>query len=130
VLSLNLARSAYRWLTTLFVVDIALQITLAAFGAFHAHAGEAARDQSSFDPHRANGYAAMAIALLLLLTAVVAKNGRWRPALPIFVLTVVQSLLAHAGTVGGVLHGLVAFMIVAGALELARGAWAGARPAA
>jgi hypothetical protein len=111
-------------LTALLVVDVALQIALAALGVFRAKGGgEAARDQSVFDPHRANGYVVMLIALLLLVAAVLAKNGRWRVVLPIFVLTLVQSVLAHAGTVGGFLHGLVAFLIVGGAIELARGAF-------
>jgi hypothetical protein len=116
--------SAYRWLTALFAADVALQLMLAAYGVFHAHAGEAARDQSSFDAHRLNGYLAILILLLLLVAALAAKNGRWRIALPVFVLAVVQSVLAHAGTIGGVLHGLVAFLLVGAALELARGAWA------
>jgi hypothetical protein len=124
LLALTIARSAYRYLTALFVVDIALQLTLAAYGAFHAHAGEAARDQPAFDPHRLNGDIAILIALLVLVAAIVAKNGRWRIVLPVFVLMLVQSVLAHAGTIGGVLHGLVAFLIVGAALELARGAWA------
>jgi hypothetical protein len=118
------ARTAYRFLAALFVVDIALQLALAAYGAFDAHAGERAREQSAFDPHRLNGDVAILIALLLLVAAVAAKNGRWRIVLPVFVLTLVQSVLANAGTAGGVLHGLVAFVIVGAALELARGAWA------
>jgi hypothetical protein len=124
LLALSGARSAYRWLTALFAADVALQLALAAFGAFHAHAGAPSRDQSAFDPHRVNGYAVILIALLLLLAAIGARNGRWRIVLPVFVLTLVQSVLAHAGTVGGVLHGLVAFLIVGAAIELARGAWA------
>jgi hypothetical protein len=71
-----------------------------------------------------NGYIAILIALLLLVTAILARNNRWRIVLPVFVLALVQSVLAHAGTVGGVLHGLVAFLIVGAALELSRGAWA------
>ena len=64
------------------------------------------------------------IALLLLLAAIGARLERWRIVLPVFVLALVQSVLAHAGTVGGVLHGLGAFVIVGAAVELARGAWA------
>jgi len=124
LLALNSARSAYRYLAALFVVDLALQLALAAYGAFHAHAGEPARDQSAFDPHRINGDISILIAVLLLATAIAARNGRWRVVLPVFVLALIQSVLAHAGTVGGVLHGLVAFLIVGAALELARGAWA------
>jgi hypothetical protein len=124
LLALTGARSAYRWLTALFVADLALQLMLAAYGAFHAHAGEAARDQSAFDAHRLNGDLAILIALLLLVAAIAAKNGRWRIALPVFVLALVQSVLANAGTAGGVVHGLVAFLLVGASLELARGAWA------
>jgi hypothetical protein len=120
------AHSAYRWLTALLVVDVALQITLAALGVFRAKSGEAAREQSVFDPHRANGYVVILIVLLLLVASLLAKNGRWRVVLPLLVLVVIQVELAHAGTAGGVLHGLVAFLVVGAALELARGAWAGA----
>jgi hypothetical protein len=126
LLSLTAARSAYRWLTALLLVDVALQITLAALGVFRARAGEAAKDQSVFDPHRANGYVVILLVLLLLAASLVAKNGRWRVVLPLFVLVLIQVELAHAGTAGGVLHGLVAFLVVGAALELARGAWAGA----
>jgi hypothetical protein len=69
----------------------------------------------------------MVVVLLLLLAALAARNGRWRVVLPLFVLVLVQSVLAHAGTVGGVLHGLVAFIVAGAAVELARGAWAGRR---
>ena len=99
-------------------------MTLAAYGAFHAHAGEPARDQSAFDPHRVNGDIVILIALVLLVAAIAARNGNWRIVLPVFVLTLIQSVLAHAGTIGGVLHGLVAFLLVGAAIELARGAWA------
>jgi hypothetical protein len=121
------AASAYRWLTALFVADIALQLTLAALGVFRAGGGEPAREQSVFEPHRVNGYVAILIAFLLLWAAIAAHNERWRMVLPVAVLTLVQSVLANAGTVGGVLHGLVAFAIVAAAVELARGAWTGAQ---
>ena len=72
-----------------------------------------------------NGDVVIGLALLLLVAAFASRTERWRIALPLFVLTLVQSVLAHAGTAGGVLHGLVAFLIVGAAIELARGAWAG-----
>ncbi len=67
------------------------------------------------------------VVLLLLVAALLARNDRWRIVLPLFVLVLVQVVLAHAGTAGGVLHGLVAFLVAGAAVELARGAWAGAR---
>ena len=66
------------------------------------------------------------IALLLLVASLLAKSDRWRVALPLFVLVLIQVVLAHAGTAGGVLHGLVAFLVAGAAIELARGAWTGA----
>ena len=118
-------RSAYRYLSALLVVEVALQLVLAALGAFRAEGGKPARDQSVFDPHRINGDVVIVIALLLLLSAIAARDGRWRRfPLILFVLVVIQNPLAHAGTVGGVLHGLNAFLILGLAIELARGAWA------
>src|SRR5213075_2826439 len=53
----------------------------------------------------------MILALLLLAAALAARNGRWRWALPLLVLTVLQPVLAIAGAAGG-LHVLNAAVIL------------------
>jgi hypothetical protein len=101
------ARIIYRYLTALFLADVLLQFFLAGSGVFSAGPGTAARDSSTLDPHRGNGMLVMILALLLLAAALAARNGRWRWALPLFVLT----LLAIAGAAGG-LHVLNAAVIL------------------
>lgn len=106
------ARIIYRYLTALFLADVLLQFFLAGAGVFSAGPGTAARDSSTLDPHRGNGMLVMILALLLLLAAALAaRNGRWRWALPLFVLTLLQPVLAIAGAAGG-LHVLNAALIL------------------
>jgi hypothetical protein len=105
------ARIIYRYLTALFLADVLLQFFLAGAGVFSAGPGTAARDSSALDPHRMNGMLVMVLALLLLITALVARNGRWKWALPLLLLTLLQPVLAIAGAAGG-LHGLNAALIL------------------
>ena len=105
------ARIIYRYLTALFLADVLLQFFLAGAGVFSAGPGTAARDSSTLDPHRGNGMLVMILALLLLAAALAARNGRWRWALPLFVLTLLQPVLAIAGAAGG-LHVLNAALIL------------------
>ena len=91
------ARIIYRYLTGLFLADVLLQFFLAGAGVFSAGPGTAARDSSALDPHRMNGMVVMILALLLLITALVARNGRWKWVLPLLVLTLLQPVLAIAG---------------------------------
>ena len=105
------ARTIYRYLTALFLADVLLQFFLAGAGVFSAGPGTAARDSSALDPHRNNGLVVMVLALLLLVAALVARNGRWKWALPLLVLTVLQPVLAIAGAAGG-LHVLNAAVIL------------------
>jgi Family of unknown function (DUF6220) len=111
------ARTIYRYLTALFLADVLLQFFLAGAGVFSAGPGTAARESSTLDPHRGNGMLVMILALLLLAAALAARNGRWRWALPLFVLTVLQPTLAIAGAAGG-LHVLnaAAILIIGGML--------------
>jgi hypothetical protein len=53
----------------------------------------------------------MILALLLLAAALAARNGRWRWALPLLVLTLLQPVLAIAGAAGS-LHVLNAAVIL------------------
>ena len=64
----------------------------------------------------------MLLALLLLAAAVAARNGRWKQAVPLFVLTLLQPVLAIAGAAGG-LHVLNAAAILVIASVLVYQAW-------
>ena len=120
------ARIVYRYLTALFIVDVLLQFFLAGAGVFSAGPGTAARESSTLDPHRANGTLVMGLALLLLMAALVARNGRWKWALPLLLLTALQPVLAIAGAAGG-LHVLnAAAILIIGSL-LGLRAWRGDR---
>lgn len=112
----------YRYLTALFIADVLLQFFLAGAGVFSAGGGTAARESGALDPHRANGMVVMLLALLVLVAALVAGNGRWRWALPLFVLTLLQPVLAIAGAAGG-LHALNAAAILGTGGVLAYHAW-------
>ena len=116
------ARIIYRYLTALFLADVLLQFFLAGAGVFSAGPGTAARDSSALDPHRMNGMVVMILALLLLITALVARNGRWKWVLPLLVLTLLQPVLAIAGAAGG-LHVLNAALILGIAGMLTYRAW-------
>jgi hypothetical protein len=66
--------------------------------------------------------AATLLALLILAAAFVARNGRWKWALPLVVLTLLQPVLAIAGAAGG-LHVLNAVFILGTAGVLDYPAW-------
>ena len=116
------ARIIYRYLPGLFLADVLLQFFLAGAGVFSAGPGTAARDSSALDPHRMNGMVVMILALLLLITALVARNGRWKWVLPLLALTLLQPVLAIAGAAGG-LHVLNAALILGIAGMLTYRAW-------
>jgi Family of unknown function (DUF6220) len=116
----------YRYLTALFVLDVLLQFFLAGVGVFSAGPGTAARDSSALDPHRFNGMIVMLLAVALLIAALVARNGRWKWALALLVLTLLQPVLAIAGAAGG-LHVLNAAVILIVGAMLAYRAWRGDR---
>jgi Family of unknown function (DUF6220) len=120
------ARIIYRYLTGLFLADVLLQFFLAGAGVFSAGPGTAARDSSTLDPHRMNGMVVMILALLLLIAALVARNGRWKWVLPLLVLTLLQPVLAIAGAAGG-LHVLNAALILGIGGMLTYRAWHGDR---
>jgi hypothetical protein len=120
------ARIIYRYLTGLFLADVLLQFFLAGAGVFSAGPGTAARDSSALDPHRMNGMVVMILALLLLVSALVARNGRWKWVLPLLVLTLLQPVLAIAGAAGG-LHVLNAVFILGIGGMLTYRAWRGDR---
>ena len=119
-------RLIYRYLTAVFLADVLLQFFLAGAGVFSAGPGTAARDSSTLDPHRSDGLLVMVLALLLLIAALTARNGRWKWALPLLVLTVLQPVLAIAGAAGG-LHVLNAAVILGIGGILTYRAWRGDR---
>jgi uncharacterized protein DUF6220 len=116
------ATITYRYLTAVFTADVLLQFFLAGAGVFSAGGGTAARESGALDPHRANGMAVTLLALLMLIAALVAGNGRWRWALPLFLLTLLQPVLAIAGAAGG-LHVLNAAAILGTGGVLTYRAW-------
>ena len=120
------ARIIYRYLTAIVLADVLLQFFLAGAGVFSAGPGTAARDSAALDPHRSNGGLVMLLALLLLIAALAARNGRWKLALPLFLLTLLQPVLAIAGAAGG-LHVLGAVAILGLASVLTFLAWRGDR---
>lgn len=124
--SMRTARIIYRYLTAIFLADVLLQFFLAGTGVFSAGPGTAARDSAALDPHRSNGGLVMLLALLLLIAALAARNGRWKLALPLFLLTLLQPVLAIAGAAGG-LHVLGAVAILGLASVLTFRAWRGDR---
>ncbi len=120
------ARIIYRYMTAIFIADVLLQFFLAGAGVFSAGPGTAARDSTALDPHRANGMLVTLLALLLLIAALVARNGRWKWVLALFVLAFLQPVLAIAGAAGG-LHVLGAVAILGLGSFLALRAWRGDR---
>jgi hypothetical protein len=118
------ARIIYRYLTAIVLADVLLQFFLAGAGVFSAGPGTAARDSAALDPHRGNGEVVMLLALLLLIAALAGRNGRWKLVLPLFLLTLLQPVLAIAGAAGG-LHVLGAVAILGLASVLTFRAWRG-----
>jgi hypothetical protein len=116
------ARIIYRYLTAVFTADVLVQFFLAGAGIFSAGSGTAARESAALNPHRVNGMAVTLLALLMLAAALVARNGRWRWALPLFLLTLLQPVLAIAGAAGG-LHVLNAAAILGTGSVITYHAW-------
>ena len=116
------ARMIYRYLTAVVIADVLVQFFLAGAGVFSAGGGRAARESGTLDPHRANGMAVTLLALLMLVAAPGAGNSRWRWALPLFLLTLLQPVLAIAGAAGGP-HVLNAAAILGTGGALAYHAW-------
>lgn len=124
----GIAGAAYRWLTALFAVAVVVEFFLAGSGIFGQKVNVALRDQKSLDPHRAFGYALIIGALVLLVFCLVWWSERiWLLAtFLLFVLTIVQSVLAHAGEHHrwvGALHPVNAIAVLGLSAFLAHRAW-------
>jgi hypothetical protein len=107
----SVARTAYRLLITLFVLAVVVQFYVAGAGVFRAHGPGKAVDSSAFDPHRALGDVLIILSALVLLAALVARNGRWMFALALVVLMVVALFVAHASSWGGAFHPVIGLLI-------------------
>ncbi len=124
----RVAEAAYRWLTALFALAVVAEFFLAGAGAFGQKATVSLGDQKSWDPHRAFGFALIIGALLLLVFCLVWWSERiWLLAtFLLFVLTLVQSVLARAGEHHrwvGALHPVNAIAVLGLSAFLAHRAW-------
>jgi hypothetical protein len=92
------ARRVHFLLCQLFLVLALLQFFLAGLGVFRAkpHGTDELFESSSFDAHRAVGTATQIVALLVLVAALLARE-RVRLSVVLFVLAVIQSVLAGLG---------------------------------
>jgi hypothetical protein len=101
-----------RILVDLFLGLVAVQFFLAGLGVFRAkpHGTQRLATSSTFDPHRALGSALQAVALVILITAIVAH--RQLPlSLALFVLMALQSVWT---AIGGDAPGIAALHVVGG----------------
>ena len=133
-------RTIFRYWLWVFVAMIVVQIAFAGYGAFDAadktqDGGSLDEDSfnDSFGLHLGFGYLVVLAGLVTLIIALVARPGRARVihALVIFVLLIVQLLLAYAAYavpgVFGALHPLNAFLILGASAALAVREWRGER---
>jgi len=125
------ARSAHRYLLSLFVVGVAVQFFLAGLGVFRVQGGAShSRFEDVFSPHRTLGNVLFILALLVLAAALVARLGR--PAvlamLVLPILVFLQSVFANDGPSWfRALHVLNAFVIAGYAGTMTGRYWAAYR---
>ena len=106
------AARAHRILVTIFLAGAVLNFALAGLGAFKFESEES----SAFDPHAALGSLLTLIALIALILAVVGRKQAQQASIVLFVLMIVQTVLAWAGTDApavGALHPLNGLLILA-----------------
>jgi hypothetical protein len=130
-------RSAFRIVASLTSLAVIVQVGLAGYGAFNAIDTADNRSvtkktiENGFDPHGAVGTIVLALMLILLIVALLARHGM-RIAGLLFGLGVVQALLAWGGTSAawvGFFHGVNALAIAGIAGSLAGNEWRAARVA-
>jgi uncharacterized membrane protein len=124
----NVAGAAYRWLVGIFVLAVVVQFFLAGAGVFGEKVNVKLDDQKSWDPHRAFGYVLIIGALVLLVFCLLWWSERiWLQAtFLLFVLAIVQSVLANAGEHHrwvGALHPVNAVAVLGLSAFLAHKAW-------
>jgi hypothetical protein len=124
-------RTAFRILASLTSLAVIVQVGLAGYGAFNAidkadNASVTKKTiENGFDPHGAVGTIVVALMLILLIVALVARY-KIRIAGILFALGIVQILLAWGGTGAawvGFFHGVNALAIAGIAGSLAGNEW-------
>jgi hypothetical protein len=128
-------RAAFKYLTSLLFVGIVVQVGMAGVGAFNAidragkdHTITKKQIENGFDPHGLVGTIVLALILLVVIFAFVAKVDPMmkRIASGLVLLGVLQVLFAWLGTKSasaGFLHGINALAIYGAAAVLAHRAW-------
>jgi hypothetical protein len=121
-------------LSQLFLLLVVVQFFLAGLGVFRAkpHDNHKLFESSAFDPHRVVGDVTQLLALLILIAAFVAHD-RVRLSALLFVLAVIQGILANAGgdaPVIGALHPVNGIVLAVIAHFLTRPAREAEAPAA
>jgi hypothetical protein len=132
-------RTAFRLVATLTSLAVIVQVGFAGYGAFNAidKADDAASVtkktiENGFDPHGALGTIVVALMLILVLISVFGGRIRARMVTILFVLGIVQMLLAWGATGAawvGFLHGVNALAIAGIAGSLAGDEWRAVRAA-
>jgi hypothetical protein len=129
-------RTAFRYLASLVSLAVIVQVGFAGYGAFNAI--DKADDNGSitkksldngFDPHGALGTIVIALMLILLVVALIARF-RVRVAAILFALGIVQMLLAFGASAAawvGFFHAVNALAIAGVAGSLAGNLWREAR---
>jgi hypothetical protein len=129
-------RTAFRYLASLVSLAVIVQVGFAGYGAFNAI--DKADDDGSitkkslengFDPHGALGTIVIALMLILLIVALIARF-RVRVAAILFALGIVQMLLAFGASAAawvGFFHAVNALAIAGVAGSLAGNLWREAR---
>ena len=106
------AARAHRILVTIVLAGAVLNFALAGLGAFKFEP----EDSSAFDPHAALGSLLTLIALIAMILAIVGRKQAQQASIVLFVLMIVQTVLAWAGTDApavGALHPLNGLLILA-----------------
>lgn len=105
------AARAHRILALTFLGGAVIQFLLAGLGAFKFDDVHS----SAFDPHRIMGDLLSLFAIILLILAYVGRREALQASVVLFVLMVIQQVLASAGEsapVLGALHGLNGLLIL------------------
>jgi Family of unknown function (DUF6220) len=121
------ALKGYRWLLAVFLLLGVAQIFLAGLGVFALKGREVgAPGETAFDPHRTVGFTMGALALLILILVLIARQGARAITLAVVLLlltNLAQSLLGALGQdtpLFGGLHALdgLAILAIAGYLHV------------
>jgi len=116
----RIARPIHVVVAWLYVIGLLVQVFLAGMGVFDG--------PSAFVTHRDTGYALTVLPVVLLVTALVGRFGRWQAlaAAVMFVQFILQSVLVfQRDSVPAIaaLHPVNGFLIVLISVWLARDAW-------